>query len=89
MFFNGGNMNIVKKGEHLACVKHVGGTTRIYLTGKNRQKKKIVNDDSFFVAIPFSEENSYALCKLIAESQGMHAVPAGQGMGGSFLFDLK
>ncbi len=81
-------MNSVERGDRLTCIKHVDGSTRIYLSDKNRQKKKVGGDDSFFVNIPFSEGNSAAACRLIAECQGMHANSAGVGIGGSFLFDL-
>ena len=81
-------MSIATRGDRLACTRHVDGSTRIYLTNRNCQKKRVGGDDSFFVAIPFSEENSRATCRLIAECQGLHAKASGQGMGGSFLFDL-
>lgn len=81
-------MNTVKKGDVLSCVKYYGGVTRIYLADKYRLRKRVGNDDSFFVDISFSQSNSQAICKLIAECQGLHAVATGQGMGGSFLFEV-
>lgn len=78
----------IEKTDRLACVRYVNGTTRIYLTDNRGIKKDVNGDDSFFVDILFSEENSRALCKLIAKCLGMRAVDAGRGMRDSFLFDL-
>jgi hypothetical protein len=81
-------MNVVSKGDRLACVQHANGTLRIYRTDQHGGKKPVGCDDSFFVDIPFTQDNSHAACKLVAEACGLHAVAAGEGLGGSLLFDL-
>lgn len=83
----GGIMSI-EKVRHLACVKYADGKTRINLADENLTKVHVKGDDCFIVDIPFSEENSCVLCKLIAKCLGMRAVDAGRGMRDSFLFDL-
>ncbi len=81
-------MPIISEGDHLVCVKHVNDNLRIYLIDKNNRKKKVSNDDSFFVDVAFTEATAKTICELIAKTAGLHIIAGGKGLGGSFIFKL-